>query len=86
MNQISLMITRRQAIVCILVILPDYQMTQIQAQMITTLLLMSYTASVDPYLSRISMRQEFFNESTVILAAYHLLIYTEWISNFEIKF
>ena len=47
---------------------------------------MSYTAYVLPFESKLQNYQETINEIWVLLASYHLLVYTEWVSHLETRF
>ena len=49
----------------------------------STLAIMCYTAHVRPYKELIQNVQEVFNECTVLIAAYHLFGFTEWIFDME---
>lgn len=47
---------------------------------------MSHTAYVLPYKQTIQNYQEVINEVTVLISAYHLFCFTEWIYDFERRF
>lgn len=74
---------RRFVMIIVLVLLPSQRNVQIVAQLWSTLYIMSYTAYVLPYKNLIQNVQEVINEWTVIVAAYHLFAFTEWVYDME---
>lgn len=72
---------RRFFMLFVIVFLTEQRNIQIVAQLWTTLFIMSYTAFILPYKSLIQNVQEIFNEWTVLVAAYHLFIFTEWVTD-----
>ena len=65
--------------ICVIILMPFHRNTQINAQLWSTLLIMCYTAHVLPYRAFIQNVQENFNEWTVLVASYHLFVFTEWV-------
>ena len=52
---------------------------------ISTLSVMYYTAHAQPYNNHTQNIQEVFNEWTVVVAAYHLLTFTDWLSDYTLR-
>ena len=72
--------------VMILVWLPRHRNVQIVTHLWTTLYIMSYIAFYTPYKKSLSNFQEIFNEWMVLLGAYHLFTFTEWVYDLERRF
>jgi len=77
---------RRFVMIFMLVLLPSQRNIQIVTQLWSTLYIMSYTAYVLPYKSMTQNYQEILNEITVLVAAYHLFCFTEWIFDYHRRF
>lgn len=86
MCHLLLIFIRRLVMLSILCFLPNFGYGQIVAQLITTLVLMFFTAYVKPFESRMMNIQETVNEWCVILGGYHLLCFTEWIHDINRRF
>lgn len=70
---------RRYSILLAMTLLPFHKLLQIQCQMIGTIFVIAYLLYYQPYLEKKFNRQEAINEITVLLAAYPLLVFTEWV-------
>lgn len=77
---------RRYATLLVLTLLPDYTLTQILGQMIATGFVTFYIMAKRPFKEPSHNRMEAYNEATVLIAAYPLLIFTDWVSSEERKF
>ena len=77
---------RRFLMIIVLITLPSERNIQIVTHMWSTLYIMNYTAFYCPYSRKISNVQEVINEWTVLLASYHLLTFTEWVYDLELRY
>ena len=72
--------------VLIITLLPTQRNIQINMQLVCTLFMMSYSAYVLPFNSKVLNYQEIVNEITVLLASYHLFCFTEWVYDLPTRF
>ena len=70
---------RRYIVIFVLTILPLSTFTQILTQMTSTMIVIGYIARVHPYERSIFNKMELFNEITVLIASYPLLVFTPWV-------
>ena len=74
---------RRYLTLLILTLLPTFSLSQIFVQMASTIIVIAYLWNVRPYKSPLLNFIETINEVTVLVAAYPLLTFTNWIDLFE---
>ena len=74
---------RRYLMLGILTLLPINELLQIQVQMLSTIWVIAYLWHTRPYKSNLLNNTETLNEFTVLVAAYPLLGFTEWMSLHE---
>lgn len=72
---------RRYIMVSLLVIVPKNSLTQIFGQIFSTLFVASFVAGNRPFTFTFSNRQEAINEMMVLVAAYPLLFFTQWVDD-----
>ena len=74
---------RRYIILLVITTLPGYRMSQLITQFLSTGFVIYYLWRYMPYKNSTVDRQEIINESSVFIAAYCLVVFTEWVWDFE---
>lgn len=69
---------RRYSMLLTLTLLPTFSLSQIIVQMFSTMVIISYLWRLSPYKSNLANFMETVNEVTVLVAAYPLLSFTDW--------
>ena len=72
--------------VLVLTLLPTQRNIQINFQLVSTLFVMSYTTYVLPFSVMKSNYMETMNEIIVLLASYHLFVFTEWVYDLDQRY
>ena len=84
LNGIFLM--RRMLLAYILVNLPHLPLFQVFTSLVSTFFYMMYIGFVEPFTSKEVNRLETFNEFMLILISYTYLLYTDYISDIEMRY
>ena len=71
---------RRFFVIIILTLLPLYRLVQIHAHLFSTSVMIVYLIRVKPFYRLTVNLQEILNEITVMIAAFTLFTFTEWVS------
>jgi len=70
---------RRFTVILILTLLPLYRLVQIIAHLASTSVMVVFLIRVKPFYRQTVNIQEILNEISVIIAGFHLFIFTEWV-------
>ena len=65
----------------ILTLMYSQPLIQVLLQILSTMYVITYIAANQPYVSRSSNVIEILNELTVLIAAYPLLTFTDWVQS-----
>ena len=68
------------------VFFPKMTMTQININLLLTLLMICFITSVYPFEEYNMNKQEIFNELCVLTSSYFMILYTEFIGDYEMKY
>ena len=74
---------RRFIVLLILIILPTWMNAQLNSQIVLALMVTAFTVHYMPYVSKSQSKKEALNEWTVLVASYHLYMFTSWIYDEE---
>ena len=70
---------RRQAMILILLLMPTKGNFQLMAHILISFAILLYNIHVRPYLNKNLNLQEICNEVFIILSAYHLLLFSDFV-------
>ncbi len=76
---------RRALYAAVLVMWANYPIFQIMALTMMSIVMLIYIMLVKPYDDRRLNRMEVFNELTVLMCAWHLLLFTDMITDTDVK-
>lgn len=76
---------RRYMIIILLIVMPKFSLMQIFGQIFSTMFVASFVAGVRPYTMTFANRQEAINEMMVLVAAYPLFCFTEWVDDEDVR-
>ena len=74
-----LFIMRRQTMVIVLIFMPDYGLFQLMVHILSSCFTLLYNIHVGPFKNESLNWQERVNEIFVILSAYHLFVFTDFV-------
>ena len=77
---------RRFIMIAILTTLPGWKNAQINSQLFLSMMITIFTVHYLPYDYPIQNKQETVNECTVLFGSYHLFMFTNWISDEDVRY
>ena len=83
LNYQTVFFMRRYLMLLILTLLPTFSLSQVFLQIFSTMFIIAYIGREKPYRSPSTNTIEILNEFTVLVAAYPLLTFTDWVHNLE---
>ena len=85
LRYLTIFFLRRYCILLVLTVYPANTLTQILTHMVSTMYVIGFVAGDRPFRLPSMNNQELLNEMTVLIAAYPLLIFTNWVPDEERK-